>query len=238
MRSDKSYNKVFSENTPITVYPVIAAVLKKTDQILEDFRPKKGVGGEKFLKRWRQITSFITVSRLHGKYDFSAFELSQMDVAKYTHEEVKNTWDFIRKNRPDDLKAKTLKSKGYFVELCKEAAAEFAISNVDRVEKLTDFNTSGPFNKEKFDKEKLVVDLEFAMKVNELLPSQPWKPGMHKHITAKLKCSNKEYFQSVQLLIDEGIKSKQIDGVVYDSDGNVIAFDPERVNAQTLELLE
>ena len=76
------------------------------------------------------------------------------------------------------------------------------------------------------------------MKVNELLPPQPWKPGVHMQVTEKLRCSNKECFQSVQLLIDEGIRNKQVDGVVYDSDGNVITFDPERVNPETLELFK
>ena len=238
MRSDEAYKKVFSEKTPIQVYPVIAEILKRTDQALEDFRPKKGLGGERFLKRWRQITSLITTSRLLKKYDFSPLELSQMDVSMYTYDEVKITWDFIQTNRSEDIKGKASKSKRYFVNLCREAANEFAISTVERVEKLTDFSVSGPSKKEKFQKEKTVVDLDFAMRVNELLPSQPWKPGVHRQVTSELKCSNKEYFQSVQMLIDEGIRNKQVDGVVYDNNGNVILFDPERVNPETLELLE
>lgn len=237
MRSDESYNKVFSDNTPIQVYPVIAAILKRTDLILEGFRPKKGFGGERFLKRWRQIISLITVSRIIGKFDFSAKELSEMELDIYTDDEIRKTWDFINKTRSDDIKEKTIKSKSYMVKLCSDAANEFGITNPERIEKLINFSTSGPSNREKYQKEKIVVDLDFAMKVNELLPPQPWKPGAHKKVTAELKCSNREYFQSVQLLIDEGIRKKQVDGVVYDNEGNVITFDSERAHPETLELI-
>ncbi|MFQ2072559.1 hypothetical protein ACK33Z_06025 [Aeromonas veronii] len=85
-------------------------------------------------------------------------------------------------------------------------------------------------------KSKQAIDLSFALKVNELLPKQPWKPGIHKIITKELQCTNNQYFQAVQLLIDEGYRNKQIDGVVYDADGDVIAFDPDRVNPETMQL--
>jgi hypothetical protein len=78
--------------------------------------------------------------------------------------------------------------------------------------------------------------MEFALLVNELLPAQPWKPGIHTEITSKLECSNSQYFGAVKLLIDEGLRFRQKDGVVYDDEGNVISFDPERVDSDTLKL--
>lgn len=236
MRSDEAYNRVFSEKTPLAAYPVIAIVLKTTDRLLEDFRPKEGVGGEKFLKRWRHITSFITVSRLLGSYNFSANQLSQLDVEKYTYEEVKRTWDFISISRSDDLKGKAVKNKQYYINLCSEAAEEFSIADISRVEKIENFNASDPANSDSYKAEEIVIDLEFAKKVNDMLPPQPWKPGIHRKVTKKLGCSNKEYFQSVNLLIEEGYRNKQLDGFVYDDKGNVITFDVERVNPDTLEL--
>lgn len=238
MRSDEAYNTVFSEKIPLSVYPVIAAVLKKTDLLLEDFRPKRGSGGERFLKRWRQIVSFITVSRILGSYDFSVVELSKLDIETYTYKAVKATWDFICQRRSEDIISKNLKKKRYYVELCREAAEEFSISDTDRVEQANNFNATGPATADRYRAEKVIVDLEFARKVDSLLPPQPWKPGVHRKITKELGCSNKEYFQSVQILIDEGIRNKQVDGVVYDDEGNVIVFDPERVDPDTLELLD
>ena len=89
----------------------IAAVLKITDQVLDDFRPVSGVGGEGFLKRWRQITSLISISRLLGKYDFSVIELASFDLSKYTCEEVKRTWNFISQKHHSDIKEKSIKKK-------------------------------------------------------------------------------------------------------------------------------
>jgi len=238
MRSDESYAKVFSERAPLDVWPAIAEVLKKTDERLEEYRPSGRVGSEGFLKRWRHITSFITISRIFGTFDFSASNLAKLDHSKYTHEEIDVTLEFIIRVNPDGLAGKNTKGKRYYSQLCQSAADEFSISGIERVEKTRGFHPSGQSSKEKFQSEKIVVSIDFAMKVNDFLPDQPWKPGIHKVVTEKLSCSNKEYFQSVQLLIEEGLRNKQLDGVVYDTEGNVIAFDPERVNPDTLELLE
>ena len=237
MRSDESYNSVFSEKTTIEIWPKIAFILKITDSALEKYRPIGSVGNERFLKKWRQITSLITVSRLIGKYDFSPNDLANFDLDAYTPEEIDITWKFISKIRPNDLTGKKVKNKRYFTDLCIEAAAEFSIDNADRIER-GNFSANGPAKKNEYQKREIVVDMDFALKVNALLPEQPWKPGIHKTIINELTCSNKEYFQAVQLLIEEGYQHRQLDGVVYDPDGNVITFDPERVNPETMSLYD
>jgi len=238
MRSDEAYNLVFSDRAPLAVYPIIAEILKLTDHVLEKFRPRSGVGGEKFLKRWRQITSLITISRLFGKYDFSVKDLSLLDVSLYSPVEIERTWKFIATTRSSDLSDKRVKGKRYFVELCKEAAIEFSISNPERIENAKELHAHEATRNKPFRKKGVrVIDMVFAVKVNELLPEQPWKPGVHREITKKLKCTNSEYFEAVQMLIDEGLRNKQRDGVVYDADGNVVSFDPERVDPETMELI-
>lgn len=238
MQSDDAYNEVFSERVPIAVYPVIAAVLKSTDQVLERFRPRSGVGGERFLKRWRQITSLITVSRIFRKYDFTAQELSQLDLSLYSADEVERTWRFIERTRYSDVTDNKVKGKRYFVELCKEAAIEFSLANPERVEKAREIGLYEVSSRSARGKRSRVIDMNFAMEINELLPDQPWKPGVHSIVTKELKCSYSEYFEAVQLLIDEGIRHRQRNGVVYDSEGNVTSFDPERVDPDTLQLID
>jgi hypothetical protein len=83
---------------------------------------------------------------------------------------------------------------------------------------------------------KPAVTMEFALKINALLPLQPWKPGIHNEILSKLECTKSEYFDAVKILIEEGLRFKQKDGVVYDDAGNVISFDPDRVDTETLKL--
>lgn len=151
---------------------------------------------------------------------------------------MKETWDFICLRRQEDIISKNINNKRYYVDLCQEAAEEFSISDISRVEKANDFNTSTPAIADRHRSDNVIVDFEFVRKVDSLLPPQPWKPGVHRKITKELGCSNKEYFQAVQILIEEGMRNKQVDGVVYDDEGNVITFDPERVDPDTLELLD
>ncbi len=231
MRSDKSYNTVFSSKAPINVWPKIAILLKRTDEVLEKIRPTRRKVNERFLKSWRQITCFLTASKLIGKFDFSAQELIQFDVNKYTDEEIEATWKYIYSFNPNAIYGRKRKLKE-FVNLCKAASEEFKISGIQRIAK------SHRFSGNDFRITKNKVDMEFALKVDALLPPQPWKPGVHNEITKALKCTNRDYFGAVKLLIEEGIRNHQKDGVVYDPEGNVLCFDPERVNPDSMELLE
>jgi hypothetical protein len=130
-----------------------------------------------------------------------------------------------------------MKGPGYFVDLCKEAGMEFSIKNSERIEKAKEFVTNDVRAKPNKEKGGQIIDRNFTLKVHELLPEQPWKPGVHRQISKELKCTHNEYFTAVQMLIDEGLRNVQRDGVVYDSDGNIITFDPERVDPKTMELL-
>ena len=237
MRSDGSYNLVFSERTPLSVYPVIADILKKTDLLLEMHRITPRGGGERFLKRWRYLVSFITVSRLIGTFGFSAKDLVNFDLTSYTDIKMKETWDFICEKSFDDLGTGYARKQRHYVDLCREAANEFSINDIDRVESWVGFGGSNQMKKTEKKREKPVVDFNFAMKVHDILPPQPWKPGMHISIMRRLKCSKNEYFKAVEILIKEGLRHKQKDGVVYDEQGNVVMFDPDRVSPNTLELL-
>jgi hypothetical protein len=77
----------------------------------------------------------------------------------------------------------------------------------------------------------------FVTKVAALLPPQPWKPGIHRKISDQLNCETSAYFAAVERLIEEGHVLRQRDGVLYDAEGNVVSFDPDRVDPETLELL-
>jgi hypothetical protein len=75
-----------------------------------------------------------------------------------------------------------------------------------------------------------VLSEDFVESVNKLLPAQPWKPGVHAEIAAKLQCGATQVWAAIQLLISRGEWHIQKDGVVYDASGKVIAVDPERTS--------
>src|ERR1700752_77244 len=230
MRSVESYNAVFSTKAPINVWPKIAMLLKRTDNVLETLRPTKRWANEKFLKNWRHITCFLTASRLIGKFDFSANELIQLDINKFTNKEIEKTWKQINIFHPNSLTNNARKRRDFFRKVYQSFAAKYRITNVERIEK-------GHSLSEYTERDVAIVDMDFALRVDALLPPQPWKPGIHREITRKLKCTTSEYFSAVQLLIDEGLKNNQKDGIVYDSEGNVLTFDPERVDPNSMKQL-
>jgi hypothetical protein len=228
MRSDESYSKVFAERVPLEVWPKIVLILKITDDTLDKNRPTGTRANEGFLKKWRQITSFLAVSKLFGKIDFSVKELIGLHDETAISQEISEILKFVRRAGMDTVLEDNWKKKRVFVQLCEEVAQEYSINNADKLDSLSKFSI-GYYGR-------VVVSNEFVQKVNKLLPPQPWKPGLHKTISKQLDCTIEEYFSAVNTLIEEGYWYQQKDGIVYDSSGKVVCFDPERVDPNSLKL--
>lgn len=238
MRSDESYSMVFSQKAPINIWPKIASILKFTDSCLEELRPLGTSANERFLKRWRHIVSFIFVAKNLNTFDYSASELAKFDINLLTKSEFQKTWNLLN-NDQTTIHASDHKKKSFHIKACKLAAEEFGLPGLERVEKLA---TLGTPRLEKpasasIKRKQPKVTIEFALKLNEHLPDQPWKPGTHRDISKIMNCSFSEYFDAVGILINEGLRHIQKNGVVYDSDGNVITFDSARVDPVSMELI-
>lgn len=239
MRSDESYDMVFSQSAPINVWPKIAAILKFIDLNLEGFRPLGTSANERFLKNWRHLVSFIFVARHLNSFDYSAKDLVGFDVENMSSSSVREVWGFILKNYSLAPSDNMHKKKSFYIEVARLASAEFSIPGFERVEKLNRLGVEKQRHAAPNPRPPKTpkVSLDFALKVNDQLPPQPWKPGVHNDVCMLLKCSRSDYFEAVAILISEGLRNVQKDGVVYDSDGHVIAFDPERVDPNSLLLL-
>lgn len=247
MRHDESYDIVFSESTNIEVWPKITEILKATDEALNKLRPKGRGINDRFLKKWRQITSLIVVSKILGRFDFSVSDLVKLNTDLVSGVEVEEVWRFILNEKPNSLLQNNWGKVSFYNDLCAAAADKFSISNLNIVHKFSSFqiNQSKKSFRKKANQDELQsviqrkeVDMDFALKVHALLPPQPWKPGIHRDRSKILECSIRDYFSAVELLIDEGLRNRQKDGVVYDFDGNVLCFDKDRVDPETLELIE
>lgn len=138
------------------------------------------------------------------------------------------------KNLPINGNVKAKAQKSYLIKLCERATEKWAINGIERIEKGILFNANQ--GKRDSTNNKAEVTMDFALKVHKLLPPQPWKPGIHKDIIKELQCTPSEYFDSVKILINEGLCYNQKDGVVFGEDGNVICFDKDRVDSETMGL--
>lgn len=233
MRSETSYNKIFSTSVDLNIWVQIANILRKTDSFLESVRPKKSTS-ENFLKSRRQILSFLTVASIFKSYNFTAQDLIKLDIEQYSFEQLEKVWEVIKSGFSAASNAKIKNS--IFLNLCRKVTVALDIADLQRITKSKE--TLPEIEQDKRQANPKRITMELALKVNELLPPQPWKPGGHIEICKTLNITIPEYFELVKLLIEEGHRHNQKDGVVYDEDGNVITFDPERVDATTMSLRE
>jgi hypothetical protein len=223
MRSDESYNRVFSQLTPIKVWPVIARILKKTDAVLETLRPVGTGANERFLKNWRQITAFLAIARVFGRFSFNASDLADFRPENLTTELLQSCWELVKSRAGSQIKWKQRRGKAFVIEVCSEATRLYSIAGIEIVEQI---GVKGS------DHNKLLPS-HFIEQVNAILPEQPWKPGLHNEVAKQLGCDRYAVFNAVQYLVASGRRNFQKDGIVYDSDGNVLARDEDRL-ANTL----
>jgi hypothetical protein len=232
MRSEAMYDAVFSERTPLAVWPTIVRILKRVDAELELLRPQARAT-EKFLKGWRYITAFLAVAELLGKFTYSAQELAALDPMRVTSSAVRAIWLELNSRVTTAKPLAKWTSRGNVLSACRDFAASHGISGEKA---LASFSGLSPIRNAR-SPHRAPTD-EFVELVRGALSPQPWKPGVHLSVCAQLKCGPPELFAAVERLIEDGSFLRQQDGVLFDAEGNVVAFDAERVDPQTLELLQ
>jgi hypothetical protein len=211
MRNQQSYEAVFSSGFPIGVWPALVNIYKQVEAGLVLVSPRKR--GERFISNWRGLVAFIVASRRLETFDYSTDQLVELGSTGIGHDEIQQSWDVIRHViKGDDYTVKIRHS--LFRACCEEAARRYDIAGVDKLERL-DKSVPSPT-----DLKPLPAD--FVQSVDAELPSQPWKPGIHHEIAAKLHRRPSEVNKAIQQLIAERKRSPQKDGVVYDFDGKTV----------------
>lgn len=231
MRNPSSYESVFDPGTPLDAWPILVRILKRVDAELETLRPQAKVT-DKFLKGWRYITAFLLLAQHFGRFTYTSRDVANFDLAIITHAEVERIWRELNQILSTNTKMGGWTSFRNTLAACEHWAQKYGINDVKSLSVWPSVIASsakhtGPM--------KLITD-EFVASVKALLPAQPWKPGLHRRVASQLKCGTSEYFAAVERLIEEGAYLRQRDGVLYDTDGNVVSYDPERVDPDTLEL--
>lgn len=235
MRTEAAYDTVFSEKTPIKLWPTMGHVLKRVDQALEAKRPSQSTG-EHFLKGWRYISAFCVLAKYFGTFNYSRKKLNELNADEITQDTFIEVIDVLWETRNTRLSNKQWAKATNIALGCQAVADRFGTKNLDdwlhhgRIQ-LYDWNSETS-------SKGLAITPEFVDKVDQLLPEQPWKPGMEVSIIEILGCTRDEYFTATRQLIKDGRRKYQKDGVVYDSNGEVLYFDPDRVDPDTLQLIK
>ncbi len=236
MRTQSGYDAVFSQRIPIEVWPALVYIYKHVDAGLAKVSSRSG---ERFISSWRALTALMLVARRLKTFSYSVKELAEVERAPITDSEVAEIWDLI-----------STVSKGYrkmkphyslVRDCCIGAAAKYGLLGKEDIGRrdipamFRDLPATFPLKPKKTSHP---PSQEFVDMVEMLLPEQPWKPGVHVEIASKLNCSTKKVSSAIQELIAQGKRNNQIDGVVYDVKGQVLAVDPERVPSSSNRLEE
>lgn len=231
MRTPSSYDAVFDATKPLEVWPKVVHILKRVDVELESLRPRAKVN-DRFLKGWRYITAFLLLAQHFGRFTYSARELVEFDVSIITPNEVERIWRELNQHSSTNSPMGGWTTLRNVIVACEEVARLHGTKDVESLSVAPTLPASTP---RAFAPSKPMTD-DFIESVKALLPAQPWKPGINRKIANQLKCDNSEYFAAVERLIEDGVFLRQRDGVLYDMEGNVVSFDPDRVDPDTLEL--
>lgn len=220
------YNKVFSEETNLELWPAIAKILRKTDLLLEELKENtviSRVPSEKYRKKLRHIVSFITISRIIGTFNFTIKDLMNFDIEKYSLKEIETTLTDIIEIFPEYFNLRDLSREAVVLKICKRAKRKYSIKDfgtlfIDRKKLIIGFR------KKIYD-----IDEEFINKVDLLLPSQPWPIGIHRDISNKLNCPANKVHEAINELIKSGRRYFQIEGKLFDEKGKYIIKNPSDV---------
>ena len=147
------------------------------------------------------------------------------------------SWELIKNVIPVQFYKSKLK-RDYFLKICEQMNATGNIVGYERLVNGFGINNQKIVVNRPRQTNENTITVEFIEKVNQLLPSQPWKPGTHKQIAQKLSCKESEIYQAVSILVKSGRRYRQKNGILYNEKGEIVEIDAERVDEATLKLKE
>jgi AIPR protein len=224
MRIPESYAAVFSEELPLNVWPVIAEVVKRAEEVLQEVRPVGGGKGERFLANWRNLLGLLVVSRMFGTFAYSTSDLATLETSKITKEMMLETWQFLNSSRRTQHDHWDHVSNAEYH--CIQAAAKYGLAGIQIIGKR---HLAASVPKE------ISLSEDFIDLVDGALPPQPWKPKVHRAVATQLNCRPAKVSAAINKLVERGKWMAQRGGIVYDVNGVVVAVDSERVQAQPVE---
>lgn len=202
MRKEESYEKIFSEKDDLRVWPIIARIMRKTDDYMSSLREHNC--GERFLHNVRYQVAFLTVSRLLGTFTYSIELLIAIDINRYTFDEVKQTWEDIQQVTTIDDKCKTWRKKQFSLDISK------AVADIEKIQNFVAILAQNNKNKNGRNK----FSNEFLEEVKKCLPEQPWPKGVHDSVAKKMGISSNVAASAIGVLMKRNMVKKQRNGKI------------------------
>jgi hypothetical protein len=213
MRDQERYEQVFSDRTPIDVWPRLVALLKAAEgQMLLS----KQSQGEPALKTWRSLIALLYASKVCSRISFSASEFCRaIDLNNIDAALMSDCYRFVDEHRR--RKGAREASPTFCANVCKDFATLHSLSGVECLagdySGRRERDTRWPFPP---------LHDEFLAQVDMLLSAQPWPRGIHIEVAEKLGVPRIKVQRAIEQLIRSGRRIQQVDGILYDAAGNII----------------
>ena len=227
IRNETAYKRVFRHGNDINVWNVVTHVLKLADQTLRsEYQGNRYV--RRLIRNWRHVSGFFFIVRVFGSFGYSTQELASLNVKQLSVDLMRETVKFLLNSRAKSRRLKRWTASEVW-DVAMLLASKFDINDMETWR-------PGTWHEQKSANTSF-EDEDFAMKVDKLLPKQPWKPGAHLEVAERMGRSVKDVRRAIQFLISTGVRNRQKDGVVYDTEGLVLTFDRDRLGEDEVALL-
>ena len=217
MRDDFKYAQVFSPTTDLNVWYPIAYLLKKTDEILTELKPYVGSKTLRFLKHYRHIILFITISRLLGTFAFSEKQLISFDLTHYTKEELEKTIADLKEVNPNCFNTVKKLSAAFYMACFTHVANKYSISAVQAIQAKNRELWPGEIMMSSYS-----LNMDLVERIYAKLPEQPWPVKIHQQIATDLGLKEMVVSNAIGYLIYTGRLCDQVYGYVFDKDENIV----------------
>jgi len=220
LRTTEAYQSVYSESFPMNAWPVIAALIRYSElSIIKAQKSKRGPYSG-ILSAWRGVLAYIAAVRSIGTYSYQHRDLISMDLSKVTEKFMDECWAVISQTTGRKKSARL--TDAMMLSIANAAAIAWGIK--------------GDWTDGRREIQRPIKNIEpdytesedFLTSVHNLLPPQPWKPGVHMIVAEKLDAKPLRVSRAIKTLIKRGALMEQVDGVVFDANGNEVFRDLDR----------
>lgn len=218
MRDNKKYEKIFSEKGDLRVWVSIATLIKGIDDLLIQLKPQLNIGKNtvRFLKNYRQIILFITLSRLMGTFAFTEKDLIEFNTDLLTEDEVKKTLSDLQEI--DDKCFSNKISRAFYATCCIYTSKKYGVIALQAIRKKNLELWSGAMFLSSYN-----LSEELVENVFHELPPQPWPTNIHQQIAKKLGVTGIIVSNAISYLIYTERVNAQVYGYVFDPEGKIVS---------------
>lgn len=207
MNNPLQYQRVFSNNSDLRIWPKIAAILRRVDVAAERNRVRLKTSTEKYLKTVRPLVSILCVSKVIGKFGFGERDLVSLDIGLLSQEMISSVVDDIVTLINNDHSIRSIK------DIAQQKKMNEILESIGQKYQLTDFKSIQRRPDIIYDDYEITED--FLETVKQELPKQPWPVGIHRTVAERLGCRPSKVYRSIDMLIENGTFRNQVDGALF-----------------------